>query len=217
MGQYLNEFIITSPLHILFLGGVIILAIVGLIEIICQIYNAKKKIKFIDEYIKHIDNINTFVVNRLEKESRGESIYKLEIDEIMESLHFIEVNDNEANDSIGIYHYGSNPIYSLSSILYYHNTWDDRAIFKYCHQIFVDYEKGRKKIIKEKKRNYIFLIIPFAKLYRGFCILFRLLTFPIKNLYNDFDKSRKWEKSIAFVAEIFTLINAIIKFVKLAS
>ena len=99
----------------------------------------------------------------------------------------------------------------------YNMRWNDRDVFEYCHQIAIDYEIGRKKHQKEIKHNVVLLFVPFAKLYRGFCVLFRLLTFPVKKLFNNFDKSGKWEASIAAIAEIFTLVNAIIEFVKHAS
>ena len=95
--------------------------------------------------------------------------------------------------------------------------WNDRDVFEYCHQIAINYEIGRNKHQKEIKHNFVLLFVPFAKLYRGFCVLFRLLTFPVKKLFNNFDKSGKWEASIAAIAEIFTLVNAIIEFVKHAS
>lgn len=210
MWQDFKDFIIIDTLHIFCFWFLIILAVVGLIEIIYQIYNAIKKIDIADEYIKHIDIIQAHVVKRLHT---GKIYDTKDLNEIVESLHFVEVNCDEAKNSIDIYHYASNPIYSLYSMLY-HRRWDDNDVAIYCHQIFVDYEKARKKLQKDIKQNFIFLFIPLTKLYRGFCILFRLLTFPIKKLFKNFDKTGKWEASIAAMAEIVALVNTIIEFIK---
>ena len=216
MWQDFKDFITLDPLHIVCLWSLIILAVTGLIEIIYQICSAIKKIKIADEYAKHIDVIQTYVMNKLQAEKRYGYVGNKNLIEIEDSLHFVQVNYEEARKSIGHYNYVSDPIYALYSMLYYLR-WDDREGFEYCHQITFDYEIGRKKHQKEIKHNFVLLFVPFAKLYRGFCVLFRLLTFPVKKLFNNFDKSGKWEASIAAIAEIFTLVNAIVEFVKHAS
>ena len=181
--------------------------------IIYQIRNAVRKINIADEYIKHIDIIQKHVAKRLHARKQYGFVDTKDLIEIAESLHFVEVNSDDAINSIAADHYISDPIYSLYSMLY-HERWDDRDAATYCHQIFVDYEKGRKKLQKVLKQNFAILFVPLTKLYRGFCVLFRLLTFPFKRLFDNFDKSGKWEASIAAIAEIFALVNAVIEFVK---
>lgn len=87
----------------------------------------------------------------------------------------------------------------------------------YCHQISIDYETSRNKHIDSITTNLKLLVIPFTKLYRGFCVLFRLLTFPIKKIFTNFDSSKKWEMSISALIEIIALINVIIEFIKTIS
>ena len=96
----------------------------------------------------------------------------------------------------------------------YHDILEEIVAGKFFHYLFVVYEKGRKKLQKVLKQNFAILFVPLTKLYRGFCVLFRLLTFPFKRLFDNFDKSGKWEASIAAIAEIFALVNAVIEFVK---
>lgn len=74
--------------------------------------------------------------------------------------------------------------------------------------------KREKETSKGAKTKFRHTFVPLTKLYRGFCVLFRLLTFPFKRLFDNFDKSGKWEASIAAIAEIFALVNAVIEFVK---
>lgn len=209
MWQDFIDFIKIDTLHVFCFWFLIILTVVGWIEIIYQIYNAKRKINFANEYIEHIGIIQSYVVKRAQPYTQ----YGEDLNEIAKSLHFVEVNCDEARNSIDIDHYVSDPIYSLSSMLY-HRRWNDNDVATYCHQIFVDYEKASKKLVKKANQNFIFLLIPLIKLYRGFCVLFRLLTFPIKKIFENFDKTGKWEASIAALAEILTLANAIIEFIK---
>ena len=216
MWQDFKDFITLDPLHIVCFWSLIILAVTGLIEIIYQICSAIKKINIADEYVRHIDVIQRCVINRLQPNKRQEPADNEDSSKLEDSLHFVQVNYEEARKSIGHYNYVSDPIYALYSMLY-NMRWNDRDVFEYCHQIAIDYEIGRKKHQKEIKHNVVLLFVPFAKLYRGFCVLFRLLTFTVKKLFNNFDKSGKWEASIAAIAEIFTLVNAIIEFVKHAS
>ena len=200
MWQDFKDFITIDNLHIFCFWFLIILTVVGLIEIIYQIRNAVRKINIADEYIKHI------VAKRLHARKQYGFVDTKDLIEIAESLHFVEVNSDDAINSIAADHYISDPIYSLYSMLY-HERWDDRDAATYCHQIFVDYEKGRKKLQKVLKQNFAILFVPLTK-------LFRLLTFPFKRLFDNFDKSGKWEASIAAIAEIFALVNAVIEFVK---
>ena len=186
MWQDFKDFITIDNLHIFCFWFLIILTVVGLIEIIYQIRNAVRKINIADEYIKHIDIIQKHVAKRLHARKQYGFVDTKDLIEIAESLY---------------------------SMLY-HERWDDRDAATYCHQIFVDYEKGRKKLQKVLKQNFAILFVPLTKLYRGFCVLFRLLTFPFKRLFDNFDKSGKWEASIAAIAEIFALVNAVIEFVK---
>lgn len=213
MWQDFKDFITIDNLHIFCFWFLIILTVVGLIEIIYQIRNAVRKINIADEYIKHIDIIQKHVAKRLHARKQYGFVDTKDLIEIAESLHFVEVNSDDAINSIAADHYISDPIYSLYSMLY-HERWDDRDAATYCHQIFVDYEKGRKKLQKVLKQNFAILFVPLTKLYRGFRVLFRLLTFPFKRLFDNFDKSGKWEASIAAIAEIFALVNAVIEFVK---
>jgi hypothetical protein len=216
MWQDFKDFITVDPLHIVCFWSLIILAIAGLIEIIYQISSAIRKINIADEYFGHIAIIQEHVAKRLQIQNQYGVVDTKDLNEIADSLHFVEVNSDDARNSIATDHYISDPIYSLHLMLYYMR-WNDSEVIKYCHQISIDYEIGRKKHQKEIKHNFVLLFVPFAKLYRGFCVLFRLLTFPVKKLFNNFDKSGKWEASISAIAEIFTLANAIIEFVKHAS
>lgn len=216
MWQNFKDFITLDPLHIVCFWSLIILAVIGLIEIIYQICSIIRKSNIADEYIRHIVIIQKHVTKRLQAKNQYGFVGTTDLIEIAESLHFVEVNSDDARSSIAADHYISDPIYSLYSMLY-HERWNDRDAATYCHQIFVDYEKGKKKLQKVLKQNIIILFIPLTKLYRGFCVLFRVFTFPIKKFSNNFDKSGKWEASIAAIAEIFTLVNAIIEFVKHAS
>lgn len=177
MWQDFKDFITIDNLHIFCFWFLIILTVVGLIEIIYQIRNAVRKINIADEYIKHIDIIQKHVAKRLHARKQYGFVDTKDLIEIAESLHFVEVNSDDAINSIAADHYISDPIYSLYSMLY-HERWDDRDAATYCHQIFVDYEKGRKKLQKVLKQNFAILFVPLTKLYRGFCVLFRLLTFP---------------------------------------
>lgn len=217
MWQLFKEYITLDVWHTFFFWFLVVLSIAGLVEIIFRIYKANSHITFAEEYIKHINIIAEHTAKRLK--IAEEQFYPpdtKDINEIYESVHFVEVNCDEAYESIGIEHYANNPIYSLYGLLY-NRTWDDRDISTYCHQIYIDYEIGRKRKEKELKTNFILLFIPLTKLYRGFCLLFKALTFPIKKVFGNFDRSGKWELSFSAIAEIIILVNAIIEFVKLSA
>ena len=103
------------------------MTVVGLIEIIYQIRNAVRKINIADEYIKHIDIIQKHVAKRLHARKQYGFVDTKDLIEIAESLHFVEVNSDDAINSIAADHYISDPIYSLYSMLY-HERWDDRYL-----------------------------------------------------------------------------------------
>lgn len=220
MWQLFKEFITFDALHIFCFWFIIALAVVGLIDIIYQIIKTIDKINFADNYIKHIAKIQDYALNRLKNPISQYGTSRVcdseDSNDIAESRHFIEVNSDEASKCIGVEHFPIDPIYALSGMLY-HMRWNDREIATYCHQIIVDYEQGRNILQKEKTQNLVIIFLPFTKLYRGLCVLFRLLTFPIKSLFADFDKTGKWEMSTAAIVEIITLVNAIIEFIKHAS
>lgn len=220
MWQLFKDFITIDALHIFCFWFIIALAVVGLIDIIYQIIKTIDKINFADNYIKHITKIQDYALSRLENPTSqygtSGAVNSEDSNEIAESTHFIEVNSDEASKCIGVEHYAFDPIYSLRGMLY-NIRWNDRDVVIYCHQIIVDYEQGRNRLQKEKKQNLVIIFLPFTKLYRGLCVLFRLLTFPIKNLFANFDKTGKWEMSTAAIVEIITLVNAIIEFIKHAS
>ncbi|MDY4044106.1 MAG: hypothetical protein SOY65_09935 [Marinifilaceae bacterium] len=213
MWQDFKDFITIDSLHIVCFWSLIILAVTGLIEIIYQIRSAIKKINIVDEYAKHIEVIQKHVKNRLDKSRQYGISDTTDLNEIVESINFVELNYDEARSSIDGYDYVSDPIFSLYIMLYYRE-WDDRKVAIRCHQIIIEFYRGKKKIKKEIKQNFIFLFVPFTKLYRGFCVLFRLLVFPVKRCFRNFDKSGKWESSVAAAAEVFALVNAVVEFVK---
>lgn len=113
MWQNFKDFITLDPLHIVCFWSLIILAVTGLIEIIYQICSAIKKINIADEYVRHIDVIQRCVINRLQPNKRQEPADNEDSSKLEDSLHFVQVNYEEARKSIGHYNYGLDPIYML--------------------------------------------------------------------------------------------------------
>ena len=96
MWQDFKDFITIDNLHIFCFWFLIILTVVGLIEIIYQIRNAVRKINIADEYIKHIDIIQKHVAKRLHARKQYGFVDTKDLIEIAESLHFVEVNSDDA-------------------------------------------------------------------------------------------------------------------------
>lgn len=214
MWQLIKDFIFMDALHTICFWSLVGIAVIGFIEIIYRIIQAGIKIGFANDYIKHVENIYVHVSKRLE--SYNSAYDTSSLNEITADLNFVEINWKKAEECIDVEHYMSSPIYSLHSMLYY-GKWDDREAAQFCHQIGVDYEISKNKHQREAKINFILLFVPLIKLYRGFCVLFRLLTFPIKKIFTNFDSSKKWEMSISALIEIIALINVIIEFIKTIS
>lgn len=212
------EYITRDSIHLTLFISLVALSFIGLCEIVFQIWSCFHKAKIANAFMHHIDIIAAHVHKRLEKEKTewGSKYDYADLDEISESLYYVEVNHQEAEDSIE-----SNdiPIYRLYSMLY-HRNWDDNDANRYCHQIYVDYDISQKKLGKTAERNIIYIFIPFTKLYRGFCVLFRFLTSPIKWLMakrqRNFDSSGRWESFISIAAELATIIMAIYELSKAA-
>lgn len=117
MWQLIKDFIFMDALHTICFWSLVGIAIIGLVEIIYQIYIARKKIIFADEFIKHIYTIHAHVVKRIESTNYFDT---KSLNEIENDLHFVEIHQKEARNSIDTESY-KDPIYSLYCLLYYHN------------------------------------------------------------------------------------------------
>ena len=214
MWQTFIEYITSDALHITLFICIVVLSIIGFGEIIYQIIRSAKKIETANEYIKHINIIAEHVNKRLS--SRNYSYDTTDLNEIAESLNYVEINYDKAEECIEEDSYNI-PIYSLYSMLF-HRKWDDNDVATYCHQIYINYQRSIPKHQRTIKNFLWCVIIPFTKLYRGFCVLFRIITYPIKKLLaqnnHSFDKSGRWEKIISLLAEIVTIVNFIYEFSK---
>lgn len=218
MWQTFIAYITQDSIHFISFTCLITLSFVGLCEIIFQIWNSIRKAKIADEYIQHIQIIAGHVNKRLEKRKEWGYNYDLsDLDKISESLNYVEINYQQAEECIESSNINAIPIYSLYSMLYY-RSWDDNDVNRYCHQILVDYHVSLTKLESTFKRNLYYIFIPFTKLYRGFCVLFRFLTYPIKwfleKRQRSFDSSGKWETTVSCIAEIATIMGVIFEFVE---
>lgn len=205
------EYITRDSIHLTLFISLAALSVVGFGEIVFQIWNCFHKARIANDFMHHIDIIAAHVHKRLEKEKTewGSKYDYTDLNEISDSLYYVEVNHKEAEDSIES---DDIPIYKLYCMLYYRN-WDDNDANRYCHQIYVDYDISQKKLGKTAERNIIYIFVPFTKLYRGFCVLFRILTSPIKwflaKRQRNFDRSGRWESFISITAELATIITTI--------
>lgn len=216
MWQTITDFVINNHELSLVIGIYVVLTIVGLVEMIVQIYKNELHIKFADEYIRHIQIISQKAHDRIIVSK--DSLYPLnfdDINEISDSLYYVEVNSEYAQECIeeGLHSWIS-PISDLSSLLY-NSKWNDRDVSNYCHQIIIDYNKAKYNLAKNSANTFRLILIPFTKMYRGYCVLFRLITFPVKQIWENFDFSRKIEKAISFIAELLTLVTACIELIKI--
>ena len=143
MWQDFKDFITIDNLLIFCFWFLILLTVVGLIEIIYQIRNAVRKINIADEYIKHIDIIQKHVAKRLHARKQYGFVDTKDLIEIAESLLFVEVNSDDAINSIAADHYISDPIYSLYSMLY-HERWDDRVLPHIAIRYLLIMKKGER-------------------------------------------------------------------------
>lgn len=205
------EYITRDSIHLTLFICLVALSVIGFCEIIFQIWNCFHKAKIANDFMHHIDIIAAHVHKRLEKEKTewGSKYDYTDLQDIAESTYYVEVNHQQATDSIESRSY---PIIGLYHMLY-SRQWDDIDVNRYCHQIYVDYDISQKKLEENVKRNLWLIIIPFTKLYRGFCVLFRILTLPIRwfmaRHQRSFDSSGKWESFISTSAEIATIIGTI--------
>lgn len=219
MWQTFVEYITCDSLHLTFFICLVALSVVGLGEIIYQICDTIHKAEIAKDYMHHIDIIAAHVHKRMERE-KTEWGAKYEYDDlsaISESTYYVEVNHQQAEEAIAT---GAVPIYALYYMLYT-RIWDDNDVNRYCHQIYVDYDISIAQLEKNFKRNLWYIVIPFTKLYRGFCVLFKLVTYPLKKLMEhhqkSFDRNGKWESYISLMAEIATIISVFYEFAKSAS
>jgi hypothetical protein len=212
------EYITRDSIHLTLFICLIALSVIGFCEIIFQIWNCFYKAKIANDFMHHIDIIAAHVHKRLEKEKTewGSKYDYTDLREISDSLYYVEVNHQEVEQSIES---DDIPIYRLYYMLYNRN-WNDDDANRYCHQIYVDYDISQRKLGKTAERNIIYLFIPFTKLYRGFCVLFRILTYPIRwfmaRHQRSFDSSGKLESFISTSAEIATIIGVIYELSKAA-
>ncbi len=213
------EYITCDTSHLTFFICLVALSIVGLGEIIYQIWNCIHKAQIAKDYMYHIDIIAAHVHKRLERE-KTELCSKYtydDLNDIYKSTYYVEVNHQQAEEAIET---GASSIYALYYMLYMRH-WDDDDVNRYCHQIYVEYDISMNQLEMITKRNIWFIFIPFTKLYRGLCFLFKLITYPLKKLMEyhqrSFDRNGRWESYISLMAEIATIIHIIYDFAKSAS
>lgn len=215
MWQTLTDFVTNNQLLSLLIGAYVVLTIVGLVDIFVQIYKIITNTVFAYKFIQHILIIERKARDRYNKSK--DTLYPPNTDdlnEIIESLQFVEVNSEYAQECIeDELHSWISPISDLTSLLY-NSKWDDRQVLIYCHQIIIDYNKAKDNLKKKFGISLSLIFIPLTKMYRGYCVLFRLFTFPIKQIWENFDFSRKGEKTISIIAELSTLVTACIEIVK---
>lgn len=173
----------------------IIISLIGLLEVIGKFISIAHKKTIMLDYSKHLQSI----FNHLEGLKTFEEV-RADYDYVMNN--YSEMLDclSQNYDALISFYYGI-----------YHQTADERTQKLRISQIHDDFNRENYLYRKQIKEYLVYLLCPTLKFYRGLCTIFKIVTFPIRQIWANFDLSGKIETSVSILVELLTLTRVCIE------
>lgn len=173
----------------------LIISAIGLLEILGKFISIARSKRVISDYLKHLQSIYGYLEG-------AKSVSEVQDDYGYVMSYYDEMLDclSQHFESLMHFYFGV-----------YNRTADADEQKLRISQIFHDVNREEYLYEKQAKKYLLYFLCPTLKLYRGLCVLFRVLTIPIRKFKADFDQGQKIEISVSLIVEVLSLVRVCIE------